>query len=314
MQESMTMAEVGSIVKVSGSRIATPFGPPRPGSTPTKMPSTRPTIIKASVLNVNRTSKPCSRRPRASMLVTEQGFDRPLWHQDVKGDVEGDEHGERKDETRQQRLPPRDAPDDAHKARDQQEARDVQPEPLGGETKEARGNEHLHHAAKLVAVDEDPLRSGTLEEGLEEAVETRTAEDHGKIEREVARLRAVRRPAHAGAPVVEGHQSGERNQQQRDNDIDRARVRDPGRVLRGRVRIFDDDFFFRFGHRFWKKLRTLRCRPASVGRQALLLRHDQLATKPASVIRFLFSVSSSSRNFSMSEPVRKIGFSACFSM
>ena len=25
------MAEVGSIVKVSGSRIATPFGPPRPG-------------------------------------------------------------------------------------------------------------------------------------------------------------------------------------------------------------------------------------------------------------------------------------------
>src|SRR5256885_1355371 len=108
MHDSITMADVGSMVKVSGKRIATPFGPPRPGSTPTKMPSTRPTIIKASVLNVNRTSKPCSRRPRASMLVTEQGFDRPLGHEDVEGDVEGDEHGERKDETRQQRLPPRD--------------------------------------------------------------------------------------------------------------------------------------------------------------------------------------------------------------
>ena len=52
------MAEVGSIVKVSGSRMATPFGPPSPGSTPTKMPSTRPTIISASVFQVSRTLKP----------------------------------------------------------------------------------------------------------------------------------------------------------------------------------------------------------------------------------------------------------------
>ena len=52
------MAEVGSIVNVSGSRIATPFGPPRPGSTPTNMPSTSPTIITASVFHVSRTVKP----------------------------------------------------------------------------------------------------------------------------------------------------------------------------------------------------------------------------------------------------------------
>ena len=38
------------------------------------------------------------------------------------------------------------------------------------------------------------------------------------------------------------------------------------------------------------------------------------ATNPASVISEAFSLSSSSRNFSMSLPVRKIGFSACFSM
>jgi len=44
-----------------------------------------------------------------------------------------------------------------------------------------------------------------------------------------------------------------------------------------------------------------------------VLRH-YFATKPASVIRLLLSVSSSSRNLSMSLPVRKIGFSACFSM
>ena len=34
------------------------FGPPRPGSTPTNMPSTSPTIITASVFHVSRTVKP----------------------------------------------------------------------------------------------------------------------------------------------------------------------------------------------------------------------------------------------------------------
>ncbi|MGY3074741.1 hypothetical protein ACVWZZ_001112 [Bradyrhizobium sp. LM6.10] len=58
MQDSITIAEVGSIVKVSGSRIATPLGPPSPGNTPTKMPSTSPTIISASVFHVSRTAKP----------------------------------------------------------------------------------------------------------------------------------------------------------------------------------------------------------------------------------------------------------------
>ena len=58
MQDSITIAEVGSIVKVSGSRIATPLGPPSPGKTPTKMPSTSPTIISTSVFHVSRTAKP----------------------------------------------------------------------------------------------------------------------------------------------------------------------------------------------------------------------------------------------------------------
>ena len=62
MHESITIAEVGSIVNVSGSRIATPFGPPSPGSTPTKMPSTRPTSISARIFHVIRTAKPWSRR------------------------------------------------------------------------------------------------------------------------------------------------------------------------------------------------------------------------------------------------------------
>src|ERR1700679_3489979 len=97
MLDSITIADVGSIVKVSGSRIATPLGPPSPGSTPTKMPSTSPTIIKASVFHVIRTAKPCSSRPKASIenqswLVAEGRLERSLRHDDVERDIEGHEH------------------------------------------------------------------------------------------------------------------------------------------------------------------------------------------------------------------------------
>src|SRR6476619_6428609 len=101
MQDSMTMAEVGSIVKVSGSRMATPFGPPSPGSTPTKMPSTSPTIIRARIFHVSRTVKPWKRRPNASMraaLEAEGRFERPFRHDHVESDVESDEHGHRENE------------------------------------------------------------------------------------------------------------------------------------------------------------------------------------------------------------------------
>src|ERR1700761_260945 len=99
MLDSITIAEVGSIVKVSGSRIATPLGPPRPGSTPTKMPSTRPTIISAMIFHVISTAKPCSNNPKASIgiipswkSVAEGRFERSLGHDDVEGDIEGHEH------------------------------------------------------------------------------------------------------------------------------------------------------------------------------------------------------------------------------
>src|ERR1700751_1231065 len=132
MQDSITIADVGSIVKVSGSRIATPFGPPSPGSTPTKMPSTSPTIISASVFQVRSTAKPCTSRPKASILppaaplVAEGRFERPLRHDDVEGDVEGHEHDRGEDEGGRERLPQRDLADQAHEAGDQEKARDIE--------------------------------------------------------------------------------------------------------------------------------------------------------------------------------------------
>src|SRR3954468_318403 len=125
MQDSITMAEVGSMVKVSGSRIATPFGPPSPGSTPTKMPSTSPTIIRAIVFQVSSTAKPCMSRPKASInsspaiyLTAKRRFERPFWHDDVERDVEGHEHHGGEHEGRQQRFPKRDLADHSHEDRD----------------------------------------------------------------------------------------------------------------------------------------------------------------------------------------------------
>src|SRR3982074_1438864 len=114
MQDSITIAEVGSMVKVSGSRIATPFGPPRPGSTPTKMPSTSPTIIRTSVFHVSRTAKPCINKPKASIedlswfppaLVCAGRLELPPPHDDVKRDIEGHEHDCREEEGGKQRFP-----------------------------------------------------------------------------------------------------------------------------------------------------------------------------------------------------------------
>src|SRR6185295_15258620 len=67
MHESITIAEVGDIVNVRGSRIATPLAPPSPGSTPIRTPSVMPTNIRPMLSGVRTTRKPCSSEFSASM-------------------------------------------------------------------------------------------------------------------------------------------------------------------------------------------------------------------------------------------------------
>src|SRR3954463_9016864 len=63
MHERRMMAEVVppgdcAMEKVSGSRMATPLAPPRPGSTPMITPSTMPTSISPTFLRLSATAKP----------------------------------------------------------------------------------------------------------------------------------------------------------------------------------------------------------------------------------------------------------------
>src|SRR5512132_1330740 len=92
MHDSMMIADVGGIVNVSGSRIATPFAPPRPGSTPISTPSRMPMSMNSRFFHDSATAKPCSRLPMSSNetprrrtlpaaiqgLITQQTLDRTL--------------------------------------------------------------------------------------------------------------------------------------------------------------------------------------------------------------------------------------------
>src|SRR5262245_26616432 len=69
MQDSMMIADVGGIEKVSGSRMATPLAPPRPGSTPISTPSRMPTSMNSRFFHVRATAKPCIRLLKSSMIM-----------------------------------------------------------------------------------------------------------------------------------------------------------------------------------------------------------------------------------------------------
>src|ERR1700676_2241446 len=219
MQESITMAEGGGMVKVSGNRIATPLGPPNPGSTPTKMPSTSPTIISSSVFHVSRTAKPCVSRPKASItrvlsidLIAKGRFERSLRHDDVKGDVEGQEHHGGEHESGQQRLPQRVLADHSHEGCDREEARDIESEKLGSETEQQRRHEHGHDATKLRARDEGLRGFLARQESDDEAIEAGGAKDDRQVERKITGLRAGRVPGGAGAPIVPSERHRQRQQ------------------------------------------------------------------------------------------------------
>src|SRR5258705_8406889 len=112
MQESRMIAEVVppglcAIEKVSGSRIATPFAPPRPGSTPMMTPSTMPTNISARFLKLRATMKPWSRDWTSSISVQpEQRLERPLRQRHLEPDLEDEEERHAVADAHRGGLPP----------------------------------------------------------------------------------------------------------------------------------------------------------------------------------------------------------------
>src|SRR5689334_9873041 len=122
MLESRMIAETGCMPKVSGSSSETPFGAPRPGSTPTKMPKSTPVTMRTIWLNESATSKPCISSEMFSIAScsseSEKGAEPPARHHDVEGPLEDpveDRLGREDDRGRPPELQPvlhREGPDE----------------------------------------------------------------------------------------------------------------------------------------------------------------------------------------------------------
>src|SRR5262245_53751840 len=100
MHDSRMMAEVWppgccAIENVSGSRIATPFAPPRPGSTPMITPRVIPASISIRLNHESATAKPPIRLwsscTRAPLREPEGRFERTLGQRHLEPDLEHEE-------------------------------------------------------------------------------------------------------------------------------------------------------------------------------------------------------------------------------
>src|SRR5206468_2551607 len=128
MHDSRMMAEVWppgccAIENVSGSRIATPFAPPKPGNTPMITPRTTPASISIRLNHERATSKPPRREwiscMRAAFLgVPEERFDRALGKRHGEPDLEHEEEREDGPDAHHRDLAPAVLAQPAHEDRD----------------------------------------------------------------------------------------------------------------------------------------------------------------------------------------------------
>src|SRR5687768_8852442 len=97
MHDSRMIAEVAppgiwAMPKVSGSRIATPFAPPRPGSTPMITPRMIPVNISSRFVSDSATPNPCTSAWISSISVQpQQCFNRALGQRHLEPDFEDQE-------------------------------------------------------------------------------------------------------------------------------------------------------------------------------------------------------------------------------
>src|SRR6266508_4190408 len=111
------IAEAGGIRKVNGSRIATPFAPPSPGSTPMIVPRTMPIPAMARLYGVIATVKPraiCS-KPISVAQPRLEGSLRQRHQEPSLEDEEGQhDEDEREHDGEDQGVPPRPPHVEAH--------------------------------------------------------------------------------------------------------------------------------------------------------------------------------------------------------
>src|SRR3990172_354705 len=135
MQDSRMIAEVAppgvcAMLKVSGSRIATPFAPPSPGSTPMITPRITPVNISSRFFSDRATAKPCSSDWISSTSVDpEERLERALGQGHLEPGLEDQVEHHRRADAHRRRLPPRILAQPAHEEGDEQGRGDIDPDP-----------------------------------------------------------------------------------------------------------------------------------------------------------------------------------------
>src|SRR5579859_5514338 len=147
-----------AMVNVSGSRIATPFAPPRPGSTPMMMPSTTPMNISIRLNGDSATPKPWISELSSSTIFPSPeahgGFERPLGQRHLEPDLEHQEERDAHAEGDRRDLEPGIFPDLPHEVGDEERGGDVEPEILDERDVDHRGHEDGEDELQLAALDE----------------------------------------------------------------------------------------------------------------------------------------------------------------
>src|SRR5689334_17480112 len=229
MQESRMIAVVVppgccAMEKVSGSRIATPFAPPRPGSTPMITPSTMPTNMKATFLKLSATRKPCASdwissinaRPSAH---AQEILDRSLGQRDEEPDLEDQEERDHYADAHDGDFPPGVFSEPAHEEGDEDHRGDIDADPADQRNVDHRRHKDGEHELQLIELDEIAPGILAVDERHHEIDQRRQADEDADIEGEIARLRTVLGPARAETHAVEDDDCAGKEEERRYDEL-----------------------------------------------------------------------------------------------
>src|SRR3989304_672001 len=226
MHDSRMMAVVVppgpcAIEKVSGSRIATPFAPPSPGSTPMITPSSTPTNMNAMFFSVSAMAKPCIRDWISSMFLSqpENRLQRPLGQRNHEPDFKNQEKKHAVPDRKRHHLPPLVFAQPAHEKSDEKGRSQVDAQPLDKSYIHYRRNKYREHQLQLPDLDEDLVALGSDGDSLEQIHDARDTDDQGDVERKIAGLRPVFAPLRAQTPTVERDNRPEHQEYKRHDNI-----------------------------------------------------------------------------------------------
>src|SRR3989304_2461364 len=217
------MAEVGGMLKVTGMRMATPFAPPRPGKTPTMVPTKSPATNTRMLNGVRAIPRPATRLYNASMppspprLEPEEILQPPLGQRDQKELVEHKIAGQGKQDGDGQHGYPAMPSDPPHVYGEVQAGRQVEADELCEEHHDGGGDRHVENRPETTRADEGFVRFALPHLGQDPAQGPQAAHGHTRPQQEDvhAGFRAGRPPSeHAQPPGVVDDQDPEQQEDQ----------------------------------------------------------------------------------------------------